>query len=217
MKKIIVIGLGSFGINLVKSLAKKKIDVIAVDINSQRVNEIKDIATQPVTMDATKRDNLISLGLTDVDCVIVSSGPDLESSILIIHMLKELGVSCIIGKALSEDHIKILQLVGATEVIFPEKDIAVKLSNQIISPNLIDYIPLESGFLIEEIASPDIFIGKTLQELRIRNKYNVNVIAIKQIIPDKTTINSDPASDSGLTLNPSGDFIIKESDILIVL
>ncbi|MEN8152674.1 MAG: TrkA family potassium uptake protein [Acidobacteriota bacterium] len=217
MKKIIVIGLGSFGINLVKSLSEKNMEIIAVDVSNQRVNEIKDIVTQPVTMDATKKDNLISLGLSDVDCVVVSSGPDLESSILIVHILNELGVSCIIAKALSEDHKKILQLVGATEILFPEKDVAVKLANQINSPNLMDYIPLESGFIIEEIASPDIFVGKTLQELMIRNKYNVNVIAIKQIIPDKKTSQSGDNGDSGLTLNPAGDFLIKESDILIVL
>ncbi len=217
MKKIVVIGMGSFGANLVRSLSKKKIELIAVDKNKDKVNEIKDLVTQPVTMDATNRDNLNSLGLKDVDCVIVSSGPDLESSILIVHLLSEIGVTRVIAKALSEDHERILTLVGANEVLFPERDVAMKLANQLLSPNLIDYIPLESGFVIEELAPPDIFIGKTLEQIAIRTKFNINVIGIKQIIPDRSSIESGSASDSGLTLNPGGEFLIKESDILIVL
>ncbi len=217
MKKIAVIGLGSFGMNLVKSLAKKNCEIIAIDLDPNKVNEVKDIVAQPVTMDAASKDNLLSTGITEVDCAVVASGPDLESSILTVHILKELGLDCIIAKALSNDHEKILELVGATQIIFPEKDVAAKIASQINSPNLMDYIPLQSGFVIEELAPPDLFIGKTLQDLRIRNKYNINVIAIKQIIPDKNSVYSNGSSDFGLTLNPGGDFIIKESDILIVL
>ncbi|MEN8223290.1 MAG: TrkA family potassium uptake protein [Acidobacteriota bacterium] len=217
MNKVVVIGLGSFGINLIRSLSSKNIELIAVDKSKDRVNEIKDLVTQPVTMDATSKDNLKSLGLKDVDCVIVSCGPDLEASILTVHLLSEIGVNRIIAKALTEDHEKILSLVGANEVLFPERDIAVKLANQLVSPNLMDYIPLESGFVIEELAPPDIFIGKTLEQIGIRTKFNINVIGIKQIIPDQTSIENGTVSESGLSLNPGGNFLIKESDILIVL
>lgn len=217
MNKIVVIGLGSFGMNLIRTLSKKNIELIAVDINKDRVNEIKDLATQPVAMDATNKDNLKSLGLKDVDCVVVACGPDLEASILTVHLLREIGINRIIAKALTEDHEKILSLVGANEVLFPERDIAVKLANQLVSPNLMDYIPLESGFVIEELAPPDMFIGKTLEQIAMRKKFNINVIGIKQIIPDLSSLDSLPESDSGLTLNPGGNFLIKESDILIVL
>ncbi len=215
MKKIVVIGLGSFGMNLIRTLSKKNTELIAVDINKERINEIKDYATQPVVMDATSKDNLQSLGIKDVDCVVVACGPALEASILVVHLLREIGVNRIIAKALTEDHEKILSLVGAHEVLFPERDVAIKLANQLDSPNLMDYIPLDSGFVIEELAPPDIFIGKTLEQISMRKKFNINVIGIKQIIPDMSS--PDTVSDSGLTLNPGGSFLIKESDILIVL
>lgn len=205
MKKVAVIGLGGFGSSVVKTLANKKdIEIIAIDNDKNKVNEIKDIATQPITMDATIKDNLVSVGIEDVDFAVVASGPSLEPAILTVHILKELKVPRIIAKALSEDHEKILHLVGASDVVYPEKDEGEKLGNQITSPNLIDYIPLDSGFVIQEIAPPDVFTGKTLSEIDIRKKYKITVLAIKSIIPDKTLI------------NPTGDEVIKESDILIV-
>lgn len=204
MKKIAIIGLGSFGTHLVKTLSKKDIEVIAIDSDEHRVNEIKHLVTKPVTMDATIKENLISVGIEDVDAVIVATGPSLEPSIMTVFMLKELGVSHIVVKALSEDHEKILRMVGAAEIIYPERDEAQKLGTQLDSPNLIDYLPLQSGFVIQEIAPPDAFIGKTLIEIGLRRKYRVTVLAIKSIIPDVTVI------------NPGGDVVIKESDILIV-
>lgn len=204
MKKFAVIGLGSFGSNLVKTLAKKNVEIIAIDIDEIKVNEIKDVATQPITMDATSKENLTSIGITDVDCVIVSAGPSLEPSIMIVYILKELGVKKIIAKALSEEHEKILLLVGANEVYFPERDIAKKIGTQLSFKNLLDYLPIESGFVIQEIAPPDSFIGKSLGEINLRKKYNVTVIAIKSIIPESST------------MNPGADFLIKESDIMLV-
>jgi trk system potassium uptake protein TrkA len=205
MKRVAIIGLGSFGIHLVKTLAKKDIEIIAIDADENRVNEIKDFVTQPVTTDATIKENLVSLGIADLDYVVVSSGPSLEPSILTVYILKDLGVPRIAAKALSEDHEKILRMIGATDIIYPERDAAQKLGNQIDSPNLIDYLPLEMGFVLQQIAVPDTFIGKTLNDLDLRKKYKVTVLAIKSIIPDVTTI------------NPAGDMVLKESDIMIVL
>lgn len=206
MKKIAIIGLGGFGINLTKTLAKNdNIEIIAIDNNNRKVNQIKDLVTRPVTMDATDKESLLSVGVQEVDYAVVASGPDLEPSILTVHILKELGVPRIFAKALSLDHEKILSLVGATEVLYPEKDVAEKLANQLTSPNLIDYIPLESGLVIQEIAPPDDFVGKTLEEIHLRKKYNITVIAIKSIIPEE------------LNINPGGDYLVKESDIMIAL
>lgn len=204
MKKIAVIGLSSFGINVVKSLAHQDVEIIAIDTDERKVNEIKDIATQPITMDGTSKENLTSVGITDSDAVIVSMGPNLEPSIIAVHILKELGVKKIIAKALSEDHEKILFLVGANDVSYPERDVARKIASRLSFDNLLDYLPIASGFMIQEIAPPDSFIGKTLAEIHLRKKYNVTVIAIKSIIPEATII------------NPGGEFLVKESDILLV-
>ncbi len=205
MIKVAVIGLGSFGIHLIKTLAKKKdVEIIAIDINESKVNEIKDFVTQPVTMDATIKENLVSVGIKEVDHVVVSSGPALEPSILTVYILKELGVPHIIAKALTEDHVKILRMVGAADIVYPERDMAQKVGYQIDSPNLIDFLPLQKDFVIQEIAPPDMFVGKSLSKIGLRKKYRVTVLAVKSIIPDVTTI------------NPGGDVVIKESDILIV-
>jgi trk system potassium uptake protein TrkA len=206
MKKIAIIGLGGFGMNLVLTLSKKNnFEIIAIDINQEKVNNVKDFCAQPISMDATNKENLESIGISDVDYAVVASGPGLEPSIITVHALKELGVPQIIAKALSEEHEKILWLVGATEVLYPERDVAQKLGNQLVSPNLIDYIPLESGLTIQEIASPDSFIGKSLTDINLRKRYNITVIAIRSIIPE------------AMNIHPAGDYIIKESDILIVM
>lgn len=204
MKRFAVIGLSSFGIDLVKTLAKQNVEVVAIDIDEYKVNQVKDIANQAITMDATNKENLVSIGIVDFDCVIVSTGPGLEPSIMTVHLLKEMGIKKIIAKALSEDHEKILFLVGAHEVTFPERDIARKIGIRLTFRNLLDFLPIEAGYVIEEIAPMDSFIGKTLADLDLRKKFNIMVIGIKSLIPE-TTI-----------LNPGGNFLIKESDILLV-
>ncbi|HDP95335.1 MAG TPA: TrkA family potassium uptake protein [Candidatus Aminicenantes bacterium] len=205
MKKFAIIGLSSFGINLALTLAKHSdVEVIAIDEDERKVNQIKDLVTRPITMDGTNRENLESIGIKEMDCVVVSMGPSLEPSIIAVHLLKELGARKIIAKALSEDHEKILTLVGATEVSYPERDVARKIGSRLRFDNLLDYLPIESGFMIQEIAPPDSFVGKTLAEIHLRKKYNVTVIAIKSLIPEETHI------------NPGADFVVKESDILLV-
>ena len=203
--KIAIIGLGSFGSNLARALSSSDMEIIAIDTNPDKVNEIKDYVTMPVTSDATVKDNLVSVGIKDVDYAVVASGPSLEPSILTVHILKELGIPNIIAKALTSDHEKILSLVGATQIFYPEKDVANKLATQLTSPNLIDFLPLHSGLVIQEIAPPDVFVGKTLAEIHLRKKYNITVIAIKSLIPES------------ISPNPGGEYVIKESDILIVL
>jgi trk system potassium uptake protein TrkA len=205
MKKIAVIGLSSFGLSVVRTLAEKDVEVIAVDKESGKTNKVKDAASRAVTMDATLLDNLVSMGIAEMDHVVVSTGPNLEPSIITVLLLKELGVKHIIAKALTSDHEKILLKLGVHEVAFPERDAGKKVAQRLIFNNLLDYFPVESGIVIEEIATPEGLAGKSLAETRLREKHNVTIIAVKSIIPDSTLI------------NPDGGYVLKESDILIVL
>lgn len=203
--KFAVIGMGAFGSNIAKTLYEKRQQVVAVDSDREKIEEVKTFVSHAVQMDAADKENLEALGVKDMDVVIVSLGPEMEASILTVLYLHELGVGRIIAKALTEDHAKILDAVGATDVIFPEKDMAIKTALRLSNPNVLEYLPLSSGMSIQEIAPPEEFIGKSLRELELRNRYGIQVIAVREIIPEKTTF------------VPRSDFVIKDSDILIIM
>lgn len=203
--KFAVIGLGSFGSNVAKTLYEKKHEVLAVDVDKEKIENVKTFVSNAVHMDAAVKENLQALEIQEMDVVVVSLGPEMEASILTVLYLHELGAKRIVAKALTEDHAKILEAVGATEVIYPEKDMAIKTALRLSNPNVLEYLPLLSGIDIQEIAPPEKFIGKSLRELDIRNRYGVQVIAIKELIPEK------------ITFIPTADFVIKDSDILILL
>jgi len=203
--KFAVIGLGSFGSNVAKVLFEKKHEVLAVDKEKDKVDEVKAFVTHAVHMEAALKENLQALDIQGMDVVVVSLGPEMEASILTVLYLHELGVKRIVAKALTEDHAKILEAVGANEVIYPEKDMAIRTAMRLSNPNILEYLPLVSGLDIQETAPPEKFLGKSLKELDLRNKYGVQVLAVKELIPEKTTF------------VPSADFVIKDSDILILL
>jgi trk system potassium uptake protein TrkA len=203
--KFAVIGLGSFGSNIAKTLYEKGNEVLAVDEDKEKIDEVKNFVSHAVHMDAADKENLQALGIKDMDVVIVSLGPVMEASILTVLYLNEMGTKRIVAKALTEDHAKILESVGATETIYPEKDMAIKTALKLSCPNVLEYLPLISGCGIQEIAPPEKFIGKNLRELDLRNKYGIQVLAIKELIPEKTTF------------VPKADFVLKDSDILVIM
>lgn len=203
--KFAVIGLGSFGSNVAKTLYEKGNEVLAVDKDKGKIDVEKTFVSHAVNMDSADKENLQAIGVQEMDVVIVSLGPEMEASILTVLYLHELGAKRIVAKALTEDHGKILEAVGATDIIYPEKDMAIKTALMLSNPNILDYLPLTSDFGIQEIAPPEKFIGKTIREIDLRNKYGVQIIAIKEIIPEK------------MTFIPKADFIIKDSDILVIM
>ncbi len=203
--KFAVIGLGSFGSNVAKTLYERKNEVLAVDVSKEKIEEVKAFVSHAVNMDAADKENLQALGIKEMDVVVVSLGPEMEASILTVLYLHEIGVKRIVAKALTEDHAKILEAVGATEVIYPEKDMAIRTALKLSCPNILEYLPLTSGVGIQEIAPPEKFIGRSLKELDLRNKYGIQVIAIKELIPEKTSF------------VPRADFVIKDSDILVIM
>jgi trk system potassium uptake protein TrkA len=203
--KFAVIGLGSFGSHVAMTLYERKNEVLAVDASKEKIEEVKTFVSHAVHMDAADKENLQALGIEEMDVVVVSLGPEMEASILTVLYLHEIGARRIVAKALTEDHAKILEAVGATEVIYPEKDMAIRTALKLSCPNILEYLPLTSGVGIQEIAPPEKFIGRSLKELDLRNKYGIQVIAIKELIPEKTNF------------VPRADFVIKDSDILIIM
>jgi trk system potassium uptake protein TrkA len=203
--KYAVIGLGNFGFHVARTLFEEGHEVIALDIEEDLVQKIRPYCSQAIIGDATQKEMLATLGLDEMDASIVSMGGDANAATLITLYLRELEVKKIVVKATNEDHGKILRNVGATNVIFPEKDMAVKVAMNLSAPDVLDYLPMSGEYMIAEIAPMDEFVGKSLAQLAMRSKYNVNVIGIKELVPEN------------FVLVPSADFMIKDSDVLVVI
>lgn len=186
-------------------MAEQKLSVIAIDSNENKVDEVKPFVDKAIIADATDKGVLESLSLSGVDVVVVSLGEKIDASILVTYYLRELGVKEIIAKAISEDHAKILNIVGASQVIFPEKDMADRLANILERSSILDYFEIAEGYSIVEIAPPAPFVNRTLADLDLRNRYNVQVIMIKEIVPER------------ITVVPKATQLIKESDVLVLL
>jgi len=205
MKRFAVIGLGKFGFHVAKALFEAGNEVVAVDQDKNKIQEIDPFCTEAIVMDATDKERLNALGLETMDSVIISAGTKISNSILICLHLQELGIKKILAKALDEDHAKILKKVGATEIIRPEMAMAVRVARSLSTPNILDFIPLAEDYNLMQIDPPRAFIGKTLKELNLRAKYNVYVIAIKELVPEN------------FVLVPPAGFLIKDSDVLMIL
>lgn len=205
MKRFAVIGLGNFGFHAAKALFEDGNEVVAIDTDKARVQAIAPYSTEAVVLDATDKESLKSLGLEHMNAVIVSTGTKISISILICLYLQEMGVQKILAKALDEDHEKILKRVGATEIIHPERDMAIRVSRGLSRPNILDFIPLAEDYDLVQVGPPREFIGKSLKDVNLRAKYNVHIIAIHEIVPEN------------FVLVPPASFVIKDSDILILL
>ena len=204
-KQFVIIGLGNLGHFLASSLYEKGHEVLAIDIDHDKVQAVKDQVSRAVVADATQGKVLQSLGVAKVDAAVVCIGSVMEASALACLNLKDLGVDRIIAKAISEIHSRLLYKVGASEVIFPEKDQALSLAERLHNPNILEYMRFVEGYSIIEFAPPNSFMGKKLKHLNLINDYGIQAIAIKELVPER------------LTMIPTGDFIIKQSDVLILL
>ncbi|MEW5913116.1 MAG: TrkA family potassium uptake protein [Thermodesulfobacteriota bacterium] len=199
-----VIGLGQFGTSLALELKALKHHVTAVDLDPKAVAQVQDAVDQAVVADATDRATLEELGLNLVEAAVISLGSDLGASILVTLHLKEMGVGRIVAKAISPEHEKILKRVGAGEVIYPERDAAQRLARSLADPNLLDFLPIGEEFSVAEMAPPAALVGKSLLELDLRKNYAVNVIAIRELVPERTHLVVEPG------------YVIKDSDVLVV-
>ena len=185
MAQYLVFGLGNFGSKVSLALSEFGHEVLAMDEDGERVDLVKDSVSQAIIGDATDKDTLAKLVNPDFSAAIVSFGDKMEASVLTTLHLKELGVAKIIVKANTEDHGKVLRAIGASEVIYPEQEVALRLAHRLNTPSLMEHIPIAPEYSIVEVAVPDQFVGKTLSELNLRKQFGIAVIAIKDVLTDK--------------------------------
>lgn len=202
-KEYLIIGLGRFGGSLARTLYGLGHNVLGVDADKHRVDELVDHITHAVEADATDEAVLKSLGVGNFDTVIVSIGGNLEASILITLLVKELGARKVVAKAASDAHGKVLSRVGADRVIFPEKDMGVRVARSLVTENVVDVIELARDVSIIEMEAGGKFGGKNLKELDLRAKFGVTVLAIR--------------SGESIRVPPSPNDVIQPGSIVIVL
>ncbi len=174
-----VLGLGNFGQHVAEALVRARVEVLAIDSNSERVEEMSDLVTQAITADVTDEKALRAAGVDAVDTAIVSIGESIEASVMAVMIVKELGVKEVIAKAANLLHAKVLDRVGATRVVFPEREAAIDLVGELTTASVLNYFQLAEGISVIEVPAPTEIIGKTLRETELRSRFNVNVIAVK--------------------------------------
>lgn len=202
-KQFVVIGLGRFGTSVAKTLYSLGNDVLAIDVDEETVQSISDSVTHSVQAEATDENTLRSLGIRNFDVAVVTIGSDLQASVMVTLLLKELGVKHIIAKANSELHAKVLYKIGADRVVLPERDMGVRVAHNLVSSNILDYIELSPDYSIAEIANPRVWQGKTLQELNLRANYGINVVAVKK--------------DNDINVSPMADDVLEAGDVVVAI
>jgi len=198
-----VIGLGKFGFHVAKTLAERGMEVIAIDKDEDRVKEVSEFVTQTYILDATDEKALRESGIKAVDVAVVSVGENLEANLMIVMLLNELGIKEIVAKAINPLHGKILEKLNVSRVIYPEMEMAIRVANSLIAKEIIEEIYLTENYSIFEIKVPQFMVGKTLAELDLRKKYDINVLGVKR--------------ENSVIINPTGEFMLQDGDILIVL
>lgn len=215
-KQFAVIGLGTFGYNVAVELAKKDMQVLAIDNDTEIVNRISQFVTQALVADATDEKAMEDAGIADCDTVVVSIGESIETSILATLIVKELDVKNIIVKCSSAWHSKVAAKLGADTVIYPEFEMAKRLVDSIVTPNILEQIELSKDYNLVEVIAPKELWGKAIKDSGIRNNYGVNIIAIRRHVP---VINDEGQSDIKEEVNmvPGPDDEINQNDVLVVI
>lgn len=203
MKQFIIIGIGKFGESIATNLYKMGHDVLAVDIDEERVQYIANKVTHAVQADATEEGTLEALGVKHFDGAVVTIGESVQASILITLLCKELGIRHVLAKAQNELHAKVLYKIGADRVVFPERDMGLRVAHSLVSSSYLDYIELTPDYSIVELKAAKDWQGKSLKDLNIRAKYGINIMAIKQ--------------DDKVVVSPAADDTIQRDDVLVVI
>lgn len=205
MKTYAVIGLGRFGLAVATELCQLGNEVLAIDLEQANVQAAADRVTQAVAADARDPAVLRTLGVRNFDCAIVAMASDIGTSALITLSLKELGVPQVICKAQSHVHRRVLEKIGADRVVFPEHEMGVKLAQGLTHSDVLNFIELSDDFGILETNTPKAWLGRTIQEVGVRSRYQVNIIAVR----DKT--------NGELRVAPGPEYVMRSTDELVIL
>ena len=203
MKSYVVIGLGRFGSSLAKNLCQLGAEVLAMDVRADLVQQIANDVTHAVVGDGQDKEVLRALGVRNFDCAIIAIGDNLAASVLTVMNLKELGVPYLVCKAHDATYSRVLEKLGVDRVVIPEMEQAQRLARILHSHNVLDYIELSQDYGILEVPAPKSWLGKCINELNVRAKLGVNIIAVEN--GDKTNV------------SPTADYRIQEGDVMVVL
>ena len=180
MKSILVIGLGRFGRHMAKKFSEQNNDVMAIDINEERINNVLSVVTNALIGDATNEQFMETIGVRDFDLCVVAIGDNFQSSLETTALLKDLGAKFVLARAIRDVHAKFLLRNGADDVIYTEKETAERLAVKYGSDNIFNYIELNDEYSIYEIAVPSSWLNKSILKVNVRSKYGISILATKQ-------------------------------------
>lgn len=203
MKTVLIIGLGRFGSTMAMKLHELGHEVMAIDTSEERINAVLPYVTSAQIGDCANEQYMSSLGIRNFDVCVVAIGDNFQSSLEITSLLKDLGAKFVLSRASRDIHAKFLLRNGADQVVYPEKEMAVRSAVRYSSDNIFDYIELTQEHSIYEIPVPDAWIGRSIVDMNVRNKYNITILAIKY-------------SDTLHPL-PGASYVFKPNDILVIL
>ena len=203
MKSFVVIGLGRFGTRIAKKLYATDCEVLAIDIDNEKIQQIAEEVTQAVAADARDKDILRSLGVQSCDAAIVAIGGDMSASVFVTMNLKELEVPYIVSKAQGPMHQRILEKLGADLVIIPEREMADRLAHKLVEPNILEYIEISKDYSLVEEQAPSAWFNKSIKDLSVRARLGINIIAVK--------------NGKNINIAPDADYVVREGDCLVIL
>lgn len=203
MRSFAVIGLGRFGTSVATTFTNLGHEVLAIDLDQERVNYIAETVTQAARLDALDENSLRSVGIRNFDVVVVAIGKDIQASILVTVILKEMGVKKVVAKAQTQLHGKVLERVGADKVVFPEWDMGIKVARALVSKNIMEQIDISPEHSLIEMQVPLIFINKSLEKSAARHKYGMSILAIRR--------------GNDIIISPGAAEVMLEGDILVVI
>ncbi|WP_308638570.1 potassium channel family protein [Paenibacillus silvisoli] len=201
--QFVIIGLGRFGSSLARELVELGYDVLGIDKDEETVSDMSQTLTHAVVAESTDEEVLRSLGVRNFDCGVVAIGDDIQASILTAILLKDLGVKKVVAKAMTELHGRVLEKIGVDRVVYPERDMGIRVAHQLVSPNLLDYIELSKDYTIAELAVPKCLSGKSLQDLNPRARFGCSIVAINK--------------PKGIIIAPTGSDVLAEKDVMVII